>query len=228
MPDLKAMLEIAGRGIDDLREIYGRAEDGLMPDGYGFGVRKRSEQEEAKFDAEVEAADPFMIGTLREAFKQLSMRHRPREAALKAAEIVQDRRANAKKRQAVPAPVSPARGPMVPPGAVTQGVAPGHAGVDFAGAKGRPVQADEDVAVFFTDSDPAEGNTVFVQYRDGRVRDLGHLDEVYVKPFQVVRAGTVIGTVGDTGRATAPHLHVGFGRPEKVTQEGGYGGDETV
>ena len=222
MPDLLRLAEdMAERGLDQLRAAYGRAEDKLMPDGYGFGVTKRTEKQESEFDQFIAENDPLMVGTLREAFSQLSMRYKPREAALKAAELVADRRKQAAQR----VPAAPAVG-QVPVGTVTQGIGAGHPGQDFAADKGTPVQTEMDGVPIFVDEDEKEGRMVIMQFEDGTVRDYGHLDEVFAQQFVPVKAGEVIGTVGDSGQATAPHLHVGFGRPRKVSAEGGYGDDD--
>jgi len=48
---------------------------------------------------------------------------------------------------------------------------------------------------------------------------LAHLDSVSVKSGQFVRAGEEVGKSGDTGRSTAPHLHV---TPRKKAEKGIY------
>lgn len=53
------------------------------------------------------------------------------------------------------------------------------------------------------------GNSVIVE--SGRFRVIfAHLDQIRVKRGQTVEPGQVVGTVGDTGRATGVHLHLGI------------------
>ncbi len=94
-----------------------------------------------------------------------------------------------------------------------------HAGVDLAAPRGTEIRttAPGTVALagrgafFFT------GNTVVVDHGDGIVSLYSHLHKVHVKENQWLPRGTVIGTVGSTGRATGPHLHWGiFVRGDRV------------
>ena len=39
--------------------------------------------------------------------------------------------------------------------------------------------------------------------------EYGHLDDILVKKGDMVKRGDQIGTMGNTGRSTAPHLHYG-------------------
>ncbi|MBF0463216.1 MAG: M23 family metallopeptidase [Magnetococcales bacterium] len=85
-----------------------------------------------------------------------------------------------------------------------------HNGVDIAAPQGTPVvaMASGTVALvgrdyFFT------GNTLALDHGDGIISLYAHLESVAVQPGEWVTGGTVIGTVGMTGRATGPHLHWG-------------------
>ncbi|MBF0162751.1 MAG: M23 family metallopeptidase [Magnetococcales bacterium] len=83
-----------------------------------------------------------------------------------------------------------------------------HNGTDIAAPQGTPVVAiaSGEVALrgeeyFFT------GNTLVLDHGDGVLSLYAHLESMAVQPGEWVAAGTPIGTLGKTGRATGPHLH---------------------
>ena len=51
------------------------------------------------------------------------------------------------------------------------------------------------------------GNTVIVDHNNGYYTVYAHLDEIAVKKFQILQAGSVIGTVGDSGSLEGAKLH---------------------
>lgn len=82
-----------------------------------------------------------------------------------------------------------------------------HLGVDIAGTMGTPGLAPADGTVVLTGDYFFNGRTVIIDHGQGLYSMLCHFSEVKVKAGDVVHAGDVVGLVGMTGRATAPHLH---------------------
>jgi murein DD-endopeptidase MepM/ murein hydrolase activator NlpD len=83
-----------------------------------------------------------------------------------------------------------------------------HQGVDYAAPKGTPVKASGDGKIIFRGWKGGYGNTIILQH-GGTVTTLyGHLSRFDKRGYgSRVRQGEVIGYVGATGLATAPHLH---------------------
>lgn len=87
-----------------------------------------------------------------------------------------------------------------------------HHGVDIFAARGTPVLAGTD-GVVRMDETPIGGRVIWLRdERAGRNLYYAHLHDWAVPPGTAVRAGDVIGYVGNTGnaRSTPPHLHFGI------------------
>ena len=92
---------------------------------------------------------------------------------------------------------------------VTQGLHYYNA-VDIASCsgKGSPVYAMAAGVVLRAGYDRIGGNRVTVQHSNGVVTYYGHLSSMQVKPGDSVYQGQQIGTEGQTGEATGPHVHI--------------------
>lgn len=90
-----------------------------------------------------------------------------------------------------------------------------HAGIDLAAHVGTPVLGGGDGRVIFAGRFPLRrnvrwwryGNVVVLSHADRYVSIYAHLDEIGVRRGQQIRRGEEIGTVGNSGWSTSPHLH---------------------
>jgi murein DD-endopeptidase MepM/ murein hydrolase activator NlpD len=121
---------------------------------------------------------------------------------------------------AAPSPAPPpaaANDLRVPTGYVTSaygwrqdpfnGAATFHRGVDVRGAQGDPVASAGAGKVIFSGNDGGYGRSVVIEHAGGLSTRYAHLESALVNLGDTVHDGQTIGTVGQTGRATAPHLH---------------------
>ncbi|MEM6318403.1 MAG: M23 family metallopeptidase [Bacteroidota bacterium] len=82
-----------------------------------------------------------------------------------------------------------------------------HQGIDFTAKEGTAIQASGNGKVIKVMKSPSYGNYVVIRHGHGYETLYAHMQEVMVKKGQKVKRGEQIGTVGNTGRSTAPHLH---------------------
>ncbi|WP_024850903.1 M23 family metallopeptidase [Hydrogenovibrio kuenenii] len=85
-----------------------------------------------------------------------------------------------------------------------------HLGVDIAAPQGTPLHAPADGKITLNESMVLSGNTVMIDHGYGLRSTVMHLHKVFVKQGELVKKGQVIGEVGQTGRATGPHVHWGM------------------
>ncbi len=83
-----------------------------------------------------------------------------------------------------------------------------HDGIDFIADAGTPVLAAAAGEVLTADFDVQKGYHVIIQHEGGYTTLYAHLAELRVTAGTTVEAGTEIGTVGNTGQSTGPHLHL--------------------
>ena len=82
-----------------------------------------------------------------------------------------------------------------------------HSGIDICAPYGTPVRAAADGDVTGTPLGSGYGRGVELDHGHDVVTVYGHLSAIAVLPGQHVVRGQVIGYVGESGRATGPHLH---------------------
>ena len=82
-----------------------------------------------------------------------------------------------------------------------------HRGVDIKAPKGTPVHAAAAGTVAFSGRQSSYGRVIKIDHPNGLRTVYAHNSSNFVRAGQHVNAGTVIGAVGQTGRATTNHLH---------------------
>jgi murein DD-endopeptidase MepM/ murein hydrolase activator NlpD len=90
-----------------------------------------------------------------------------------------------------------------------------HSGIDLAAREGTPVLSSGGGKVVFAGRYPLRrnvrwwryGNVVVVSHGDRYLTIYAHLQEISVRRGATLRRGEELGTVGNTGWSTSPHLH---------------------
>ncbi|UTY25223.1 M23 family metallopeptidase [Treponema denticola] len=82
-----------------------------------------------------------------------------------------------------------------------------HTGIDIAAPTGTPIKLTLDGTVSYTGYSTIYGNYVIVTHSGGYQSMYGHMHTIKVKRGQILSQGSIIGTVGNTGRSTGPHVH---------------------
>ena len=84
-----------------------------------------------------------------------------------------------------------------------------HTGADFAADAGTPILSVAAGTVALTGDFFFPGKSVFVDHGDGLISMYFHLSGIAVEMGDEVDRGEILGLVGQSGRATGPHLHFG-------------------
>ncbi len=84
-----------------------------------------------------------------------------------------------------------------------------HYGIDFHAPEGTPVRAMMDGEVTLVEKDMYfTGGTVIFDHGHGVSTLFMHMKDIKVKLGQKIKKGEIVGTLGQTGRATGPHLDI--------------------
>ena len=95
-------------------------------------------------------------------------------------------------------------------GSITQTFWGGHRAIDIGARTGTPVTSSDAGYVIASKTggwNNGYGNMVMVDHGNGYVTLYAHLNSIYVRQGENVSKGQQIGTVGNTGNSTGPHLH---------------------
>jgi len=82
-----------------------------------------------------------------------------------------------------------------------------HEGIDLHAQEGTPIQATAEGVVSYVGWKIGYGNTVEVDHGFGYLTRYPHASKFLVEKGQRVERGTPVAQVGETGTATAPHVH---------------------
>lgn len=113
---------------------------------------------------------------------------------------------------AIPATAKIGSGAFVWPasGPIGQSYWSGHPALDIGGWIGAPVKAADGgyVALAASGWNGGYGNHVIVDHGNGFSTLYAHLNSIYVRQGENVVRGAQIGSLGNTGNSTGPHLHI--------------------
>jgi murein DD-endopeptidase MepM/ murein hydrolase activator NlpD len=82
-----------------------------------------------------------------------------------------------------------------------------HLGFDLSNVKNTPIPAANDGKVVWAERLGIYGNCIVVDHGYGLQSIYGHLNEIRVKPGDMVKKGQIMGLSGATGLAGGDHLH---------------------
>jgi murein DD-endopeptidase MepM/ murein hydrolase activator NlpD len=82
-----------------------------------------------------------------------------------------------------------------------------HAGLDFKGPYGAPIYAAAKGTVSFAGVRQGYGNVIEIDHGNGLLTRYAHMSAFRAGVGRTVAPGEVIGTIGNSGRSTGPHLH---------------------
>jgi murein DD-endopeptidase MepM/ murein hydrolase activator NlpD len=83
-----------------------------------------------------------------------------------------------------------------------------HDGIDIFAPKGTPIRSSDSGKVLYSGKEiRGYGNIVVIRHREGFITVYAHNQRNTVSEGMRVTRGQIIGKVGNTGRASTPHLH---------------------
>jgi murein DD-endopeptidase MepM/ murein hydrolase activator NlpD len=99
-----------------------------------------------------------------------------------------------------------------------------HTGIDLRAPEGSPIRVGAEGTVRRAGPRGGYGNAVEIDHGAGLTTLYAHASQLLVKPGEKVTAGQEIARVGQTGRATGPHLHFEVRKDDRPVDPTRYGG----
>ena len=90
---------------------------------------------------------------------------------------------------------------------ISKGLSQDHKGIDIVAEKGSMVSSASIGTILYVGFDKKYGNSVLLGHKNNFYTFYGHLDTIFVKSHKLIKQGELIGTVGESGYSTGPHLH---------------------
>lgn len=97
-----------------------------------------------------------------------------------------------------------------------------HNGIDICAPRHTPIRASQGGQVIFSGWMNGYGRTVIIRHNSTYTTLYGHCQSLRIRKGQNVKKGTVIATVGSSGRATGPHVHFEVRRSNSPTNPMSY------
>jgi murein DD-endopeptidase MepM/ murein hydrolase activator NlpD len=97
-----------------------------------------------------------------------------------------------------------------------------HQGIDLAADRDTPIHAPACGKVSYVGHQSGLGKVIEIDHLYGYQTVYGHLYNIKVARGQMVKRGDIIGTVGNTGYSTGPHLHYEVHYRDKAVDPTGY------
>jgi murein DD-endopeptidase MepM/ murein hydrolase activator NlpD len=82
-----------------------------------------------------------------------------------------------------------------------------HSGLDIAGKRGTPIYSPARGTVSAVTQNSGYGRMLEIDHGFGITSIYAHCNSIKVREGSLVKRGDLIGTIGNTGRSTGPHLH---------------------
>ncbi len=105
--------------------------------------------------------------------------------------------------------------PVKKPFRISKKFSENHQGLDFAGKKGSPVLASAAGMIEKTSDETYFGKSIVVNHLNGFKTVYAHLDSIIPSKNTFVQKNEQIGTLGNSGYSTSPHLHYEIWQHEK-------------